>query len=70
MGVRFAPNVPHAWKTSQAHPMVLLADIVKWKLVSDRFEIVLIPMQDRCTVCTECTTFIVIFSFTPDGTFR
>jgi CO dehydrogenase/acetyl-CoA synthase alpha subunit len=28
---------------------------VKWKLVADRFEIVLIPAQDRCTVCAECT---------------
>jgi hypothetical protein len=28
---------------------------LKWKLVSDHFEIVLILMQDRCTVCAECT---------------
>ena len=28
---------------------------LKWKLNSVRWEIVLILMQDRCTVCTECT---------------
>jgi hypothetical protein len=40
----------------------------KWKLISDHLEIVLISMRDRCTVCTECTTSIEIFSGTPDGT--
>ena len=28
---------------------------MKWKLVSVRFDIVLISTQDRCTVCAECT---------------
>ena len=27
---------------------------VKWKLISVRFEIVLISTQDRCTICAEC----------------
>ena len=27
---------------------------VKWKLVSVRFEVVLISTQDRCTRCAEC----------------
>jgi hypothetical protein len=27
IGLRFALNVPWAWKSSQAHPMVLLGDI-------------------------------------------
>jgi hypothetical protein len=27
IGARFAPNVPWAWKSFQAHPMVLLGDI-------------------------------------------
>jgi hypothetical protein len=35
--VWFAPNVPWAWKSSQAHPMVLLGDIVKCKLVFSQF---------------------------------
>ena len=26
---------------------------MKWKLVSDHLEIVLISMQDRCTICAE-----------------
>ena len=29
---------------------------VKWKIVSVRFEIVLVLAQDRCTVCAECTS--------------
>ena len=28
---------------------------VLWNLVSDRLEIVLVSVQDRCTVCTKCT---------------
>jgi hypothetical protein len=27
IGVRFAPNLPRAWKSFQAHPMVLLGRI-------------------------------------------
>ena len=27
---------------------------MKWKLISVRFKIVLISMQDRCTICVEC----------------
>jgi hypothetical protein len=30
--------------------------LVKWKLVLVHLEIVLISMQDRCMICTECTT--------------
>ena len=29
---------------------------VTWKLVSVRFEILLVLAQDRCTVCAECTS--------------
>jgi hypothetical protein len=28
---------------------------MKWKIVSICLEIVLISMQDRCTVCAKCT---------------
>ena len=28
---------------------------VLWNLVSHRLEIVLVLMEDRCTVCTKCT---------------
>jgi hypothetical protein len=46
-----------------AHFSVIL---VKWKLVSDRLEIVLISTQDRCIVCVGCTTGKEIFSGTTD----
>jgi hypothetical protein len=28
---------------------------LKWKLISVRLEIVLVLLQDRCTVCAKCT---------------
>jgi hypothetical protein len=39
---------------------------LKWKLNSVYLEIVLIKMQDRCTVCVECTRGSVIILYTPD----
>jgi hypothetical protein len=39
--------------------------LVKWKLVLDHLEIVLILTEDRCTVCVECTTGMEIFSAHP-----
>jgi hypothetical protein len=36
--------------------------LVKWKLILDRLEMVLISMQERCTVCVEYTTGMEIFS--------
>jgi hypothetical protein len=44
-----------------------LVTLVKWKLASDHLEIVLISMQDRCTVCAECTICFEIALGTPDG---
>jgi hypothetical protein len=38
---------------------------VKWKLVEVCLEIVLISVQDRCTVCAECTTNMEIILGTP-----
>ena len=29
---------------------------VLWNLVSDHLEIVLVSVEDRCTVCAKCTT--------------
>jgi hypothetical protein len=43
---------------------------VKSKLVLVHLEIVLISMQDRCTVCDECTTGMEINVGTTDGTPR
>jgi hypothetical protein len=39
-------------------------------LVSVHLEIVLILMQDRCTVCTESTIGLEIILDAPDGTPR
>jgi hypothetical protein len=39
-------------------------------LISVCMEILLILMQDRCTVCPECTIGSEIFLDTPDGTPR
>jgi hypothetical protein len=43
---------------------------LKWMLGSVRFGIVLLLMQDRCTVCTERTIGIEIILDTLDGTPR
>jgi hypothetical protein len=43
---------------------------LKWKLVSVRFEIVLLLMQDWCTVCVEHTVGSEIVLELPDGTPR
>ena len=41
---------------------------VKWKLISVLSEIVLILMQDRCTVCVKRTIGSKFILDTPDGT--
>jgi hypothetical protein len=43
---------------------------LKWNLVSVLSEIVLILMQERCTVCVEHTIGSKIILDTPDGTPR
>jgi hypothetical protein len=40
---------------------------LKWKLVSVRLDIVLIVIQDSCTVCAEHTVSSEIILDTPDG---
>ena len=50
--------------------MVPLGDELKCKLISVGLEIVVILMQDRCTVCIECTIGSEIVLDTPDGTPR
>jgi hypothetical protein len=40
------------------HPMVLLGDEGLVELCLFCLETVLVSVQDRCTVCTECTTGI------------
>jgi hypothetical protein len=41
---------------------------LKWKLISVCFDIVLIFIQDRCTVCVERTVGSEIILDAPDGT--
>ena len=43
---------------------------VMWNLLSVRLEIVLVSMQDRCTVCAKRTTGSEIILDAPDGTPR
>jgi hypothetical protein len=43
---------------------------LKWKLGSVRLEIVLLLMQDLCTVGVECTVDLEIVLEAPDGTPR
>jgi hypothetical protein len=50
--------------------MVLLGDEAQLECVAVRLEIVLILMQDSCTVCTECTIGSEIIFDAPDGTLR
>ena len=52
------------------HPMELLGEWVMWNLLSVRLEIVLLSVQDRCTVCAKCTIGLEIILDTPDGTSR
>jgi hypothetical protein len=41
---------------------------VKWKVISIHLEIMLISMQDQCTVCVECTIGSEIILDAPDDT--
>jgi Na+-translocating ferredoxin:NAD+ oxidoreductase RNF subunit RnfB len=43
---------------------------LKWKHVSVRLEIVLVSVQDRCTVCGNCNIASEIVLAAPDGTPR
>jgi hypothetical protein len=63
-------EVPQPQKSFWMHPMVLLGERLKWKLVSIRLEIVLILTQDRCTICVERTTGSKIILDAHDGTAR
>jgi hypothetical protein len=50
--------------------MALLGSRLKWKLILVYFGMVLILMQDRCTVCAESTIGSKIVSDAPDATPR
>ena len=52
------------------HPIELLGEWVMWNLVSIRLEIVLVLVQDRCTVCAKCIIGSEIVLDAPIGTPR
>jgi hypothetical protein len=60
---RFSNHFGHTWWYSEVTTL-------KWKLILVHLEIVLILMQDRCTVYVECTTGSVIIFDAHDGTPR
>jgi len=64
------PNAPWAKKPFWTHLMVLLGEEAQLKHHSVYLEIVLILMQDRCTVCMESTICSEINLDAPDGTRR
>jgi hypothetical protein len=63
-------DVPQAHKSSWTHLMVALGDEAQVEIVSVLLDIVLILMQDRCTVCVERTIGLEIILDAPDGTPR
>jgi hypothetical protein len=64
------PNIPKAQKSFWTHPLKLLGDVGDVESHSVHLEIVLVSVQDRCTVCTKHTTSSEIVLDAPDGTPR
>ena len=52
------------------HQMELLGEWVMLNLVLIRLQMVLVSVQDRCTVCAEHTIGSEIILYAPDGTPR
>jgi hypothetical protein len=63
-------NVPSAWKSCWTHPMEILGERVMWNLVSVRLMTVLVPVQYRCTSCSERIIGSKILLDAPDDTPR
>jgi hypothetical protein len=64
------PNVPQPQKSFWTHPMELLGAWVVWNLVLVHLEIVLVSVQDRCTVCAKHIVGSEIVLDAPDDTPR
>jgi hypothetical protein len=62
--------VASAEKSFWKHPMVLLGNKAQVEVRSVQLEIVVILMQDSCTVCTKYTIGLEIVLDAPDGTLR
>ena len=52
------------------HPIELLGDVGHVETRSVDLEMLLVLLQDRCTVCAKRTVGLDIFSDAPDGTLR
>jgi hypothetical protein len=52
------------------HLMELQGDVVIWDLISNHLEIVLVSVQDRCTVCAKHTIGSEIIFDAHDETIR
>jgi hypothetical protein len=48
-------NVPLAQKSFLTHRVELLGDVVTWNLVLVCFEMLLVLVQDSCTICAKYT---------------
>ena len=70
MGAWFALDIPLAQKSFWTHSMVPLGDEALVEARFDLSHIVLILMQDSCTVCVERTVGSEIILDKPDGTPR
>ena len=57
-------------KSHWTDSMVPLGGKLVWKLISVSLEIVVVLMQDRCTVCVEGTIGLEIVLDAPNGTPR
>ena len=62
------PNVPVAEKLFWMHLMQLLGEWVMLNLVLICVDMVLVSVQDRCTVCAKHTIGLEIVLGAPDGT--
>ena len=66
MGTWYVLNVPWAWKSFWAQPMVLLGVVSLVEARAVHLEVVLVSVPDRCMVCVECTSGMEIILGTPD----
>jgi hypothetical protein len=63
-------NIPSAQKLFWTHLMELLGDVGHVKSSFARLEIVLVSMEDRCTICVKYTIGSEISLDAPDDTPR
>jgi hypothetical protein len=64
------PNIPQPQKSFWTHLIELQGHWVMWNLVLVHLKIVLVSVQDKCTVCAKHNVGTEIILDTPDGTPR